>query len=860
MKINDIRESFLSYFEDNDHKRVQSSSLVPLNDPTLMFSNSGMVQFKNVFTGLESRNYSRAVTSQKCIRAGGKHNDLENVGYTLRHHTFFEMLGNFSFGDYFKEDAIYYAWNFITKELSISPDKLYVTIYHDDEQAYDAWKKISGFSDNKIIRISTKDNFWSMGDTGPCGPCSEIFYDHGESFKGKPPSELDETEDRFVEIWNLVFMQYEQINEQKRIDLPKPSIDTGMGIERIAAVLQGTNDNYEVDAIKRIIENSIDLTGNNNVNFSSSHRVIADHLRASCFLIADGVLPSNEGRGYVLRRIMRRAMRHVHLLKYNDTLMFKLVPTLLDEMKEAYPELIQANSLISETLKYEELKFKKLLERGMSQLNEESSELNEGDTLSGASAFKLYDTYGFPIDLTQDILKSKNINVDTEEFENKLEQQRDLARSSWSGSGDSETEKIWFELNAKFSPTEFLGYSINETESKVISIISNGKECKTLRSSESGTLILNQTVFYAESGGQIGDQGKIFGKDFIFQVNDTKKNGNLILHIGTIIEGEISTNDQVKCLINEERRNNCRSYHSATHILHQALRDELGNHVAQKGSLVSHDKLRFDFSHHLALSQNEINAVELKINKVINNATDVSTKLMSPEDAIKEGALALFGEKYTDEVRVVSIGELNNKTYSIELCGGTHVNNTSEIGKVKLISESSAASGIRRIEALRGNDLAKYNEAINSKKQQSDIKKEELKKSNEILMSNLSKIKEEIDNQIKSKDYNRVVLLYCENIKSNELRPLVDYSKKAQQNNGIVVLCSKNQEKLSFVVGVTKNLTDLIGADEIAKYASSISNGKGGGGRKDFAQSGGFAINQKSQTDKIHKFIIDKLD
>ena len=860
MKIKDIRESFLSYFEDNDHKRVQSSSLVPLNDPTLMFSNSGMVQFKNVFTGLESRDYSRAVTSQKCIRAGGKHNDLENVGYTLRHHTFFEMLGNFSFGDYFKEDAIHYAWNFITKELSISPDRLYVTIYHDDEQAYDAWKKISGFSDNKIIRISTKDNFWSMGDTGPCGPCSEIFYDHGESFKGKPPSELDETEDRFVEIWNLVFMQYEQINEEKRIDLPKPSIDTGMGIERIAAVLQGTNDNYEVDAIKRIIENSIELTGNNDVNFSSSHRVIADHLRASCFLIADGVLPSNEGRGYVLRRIMRRAMRHVHLLKYNDTLMFKLVPTLLDEMKEAYPELIQANSLISETLKYEELKFKKLLERGMSQLNEESSELNEGDTLSGASAFKLYDTYGFPIDLTQDILKSKNINVDTEEFEDKLEQQRNLARSSWSGSGDSKTEKIWFELNAKLNPTEFLGYSVNETESAVISIISNGKECKTLKSSESGTLILNQTVFYAESGGQIGDQGKIFGNDFTFQVNDTKKKGNLILHIGTITEGKINKNDQVKCHINEERRNNCRSYHSATHILHQALRDELGGHVAQKGSLVSHDKLRFDFSHHLAMSQNEINAVELKINKVINKATDVSTKLMSPEDAIKEGALALFGEKYTDEVRVVSIGELNNKTYSIELCGGTHVNNTSEIGKVKLISESSAASGIRRIEAVRGNDLAKYNESINSKKQQSDIKKEELKKSNEILMSNLSTIKEEIDSQIKSKNYNRVIFQYCENIKSNELRPLVDYSKKAQQNNGIVVLCSKNDEKLSFVVGVTENLTDLIGADEIAKYASSISNGKGGGGRKDFAQSGGIAMDQKSQRDKIYKFIIDKLD
>ena len=514
--VNDIRKAFIDYFVANGHYAVDSGPLVPVNDPSLMFTNAGMVQFKNVFTGIETRNYSKAVTSQKCVRAGGKHNDLENVGYTARHHTFFEMLGNFSFGDYFKDEAIYYAWNFITKELSISPDKLYVTIYHDDEQAYEAWKKISSFDDNKIIRIGTKDNFWSMGDTGPCGPCSEIFYDHGNSFKGKPPSELDETEDRFVEIWNLVFMQYEQINENERIDLPKPSIDTGMGIERIAAVLQGTNDNYEVDSIKRIIENSIELTRNNEKKFLSSHRVIADHLRSSCFLIADGVLPSNEGRGYVLRRIMRRAMRHVHLLQYNDVLMTKLVPTLINEMKYAYPELVRADSLITETLKYEEIKFKKLLDRGIKHLEEESSNLNEGDTLSGISAFKLYDTYGFPLDLTEDILRSKNINVDKSQFESQLEEQRKLARSNWSGSGDQETEKIWFSLNQKIKPTEFLGYTNNDSESTVLSIVTDGKETNNLKKGEQSILILNQTVFYAESGGQIGDEGLILNNKFKF--------------------------------------------------------------------------------------------------------------------------------------------------------------------------------------------------------------------------------------------------------------------------------------------------------------------------------------------------------
>ena len=859
MKINDIRESFLGYFESNDHERVRSSSLVPLNDPTLMFSNSGMVQFKNVFTGLESRDYSRAVTAQKCIRAGGKHNDLENVGYTLRHHTFFEMLGNFSFGDYFKEEAIYYAWNFITKELSISPDKLYVTIYHDDEQAYEAWKKISSFDDNKIIRIGTKDNFWSMGDTGPCGPCSEIFYDHGNSFKGKPPSELDETEDRFVEIWNLVFMQYEQINENERIDLPKPSIDTGMGIERIAAVLQGTNDNYEVDSIKRIIENSIELTRNNEKKFLSSHRVIADHLRSSCFLIADGVLPSNEGRGYVLRRIMRRAMRHVHLLQYNDVLMTKLVPTLINEMKDAYPELVRANSLITETLKYEEIKFKKLLDRGIKHLEEESSNLNEGDTLSGISAFKLYDTYGFPLDLTEDILRSKNINVDKSQFESQLEEQRKLARSNWSGSGDQETEKIWFSLNQKIKPTEFLGYTNNDSESTVLSIVTDGKETNNLKKGEQSILILNQTVFYAESGGQIGDEGLILNNKFKFIVSDTKRKGGIIIHIGSVSEGKISVGENVTCKINEEKRNNCRSYHSATHILHQALRDALGTHVAQKGSLVSNDKLRFDFSHHKAMTDKEVNEVEEKANLIINNETDVVTRLMTPEDAINDGALALFGEKYSDEVRVISIGELNGKTYSMELCGGTHVQNTREIGKVKVVSESSASSGIRRIEALRGEDLANYEKSKSEEviaQQKKSIEMENEKKES---LNNIEAFKKHIETKIQSDTKNQVIIEICLDLKPGELRPVIDNIKKQFHSEGIIVLLVINDDRLSFLVGVTETLSKKISAVEIAQYASSISGGKGGGGRADFAQSGGQLINEKEQLDQISLFIEDKL-
>ena len=579
MKINSLRDSFISYFVKNGHKHVHSSPLVPQNDPTLMFANSGMVQFKNVFTGLEKTDFNRAVTAQKCIRAGGKHNDLENVGYTLRHHTFFEMLGNFSFGDYFKDDAIDYAWRFITSELGINKDKLCVTIYHDDEQAYNAWKKITGFSDDKIIRISTKDNFWSMGETGPCGPCSEIFYDHGENYIGKPPSEADETGDRFVEIWNLVFMQYEQVDSENRIDLPRPSIDTGMGIERIAAVMQGTNDNYQVDSILEIINHSKELTKNDNENLISSHRVIADHLRSSCFLIADGVLPSNEGRGYVLRRIMRRAMRHVHILNYNDLLMHKLAPTLISNMKMSYPELERAESLINETLKYEEQRFRDLLSRGIKQLDTMIDNLNGKTILNGQSAFKLYDTYGFPIDLTQDILRNKKIEVDIDDFKKCLEDQKEKARSNWTGSGGTATDKIWFELNKSLSPTEFLGYTSEKTEGSIISIIKEGVLVDSLHNGDNGSLILNQTVFYAESGGQIGDTGTIEADNFEFEVSDTQKKGNLYVHHGKVIRGDIKKGTGAHLSINSARRSSCKTYHSATHILHQALREVLGDHV-----------------------------------------------------------------------------------------------------------------------------------------------------------------------------------------------------------------------------------------------------------------------------------------
>ena len=859
MRINDLRNAFISYFENKGHKHVHSSPLVPQNDPTLMFANSGMVQFKNVFTGLENRDYKRAVTAQKCIRAGGKHNDLENVGYTLRHHTFFEMLGNFSFGDYFKEDAIDYAWKFITSELAINKDKLCVTIYHDDEQAYESWKKVAGLSDDRIIRISTKDNFWSMGETGPCGPCSEIFYDHGDQFNGKLPSEADETGDRFVEIWNLVFMQFEQLNSNERIDLPKPSIDTGMGIERIAAVMQGTNDNYQVDSIKEIIGNSIELTKSDDNKLISSHRVIADHLRSSCFLIADGVLPSNEGRGYVLRRIMRRAMRHVHLLDYNDTLMHQLVPTLMLNMKEAYPELLRAEILIKETLKYEEEKFKNLLDKGISQLDNITKDLGSGDTFPGDSAFKLYDTYGFPIDLTQDILRSNNISIDIDGFNKKLEAQKELARKNWSGAGGSVTNKIWFELNKELLATEFLGYNGIETQGEVLSIIKDDNRVTELKEKEEGIIMLNQTVFYAESGGQIGDTGVIQGEDFEFSVMDTQKKDKLILHIGVMIKGTIKNGSNAVLSVNQKQRNDCKAYHSATHILHQSLRDRLGEHVTQKGSLVSNDKLRFDFSHHKSMTNLEIEDVQNKVNEIIKTGSKVETLVMSPDDAVKAGALALFGEKYSDEVRVLKIGKFNDKTYSTELCGGTHVSNTNEIGELKIVSESSAASGVRRIEALRGDDLLKFNEEKKKEGLKSEEKKQDIKKEKEVSTENIKQLKEAIELSIGNNSDHNIIIEFCENVLINELRPLIDKYKKLISDHGVIILCAKKNDKLSFLIGVTDQLTDKIGADEIAKFASSISNGKGGGGRKDFAQSGGMLINEDNQKKELREFIIGKL-
>ena len=859
MRINDIRSKFLDYFNSNEHEIVHSSPLVPMNDPTLMFANSGMVQFKNVFTGIEKRDYKRAVTAQKCIRAGGKHNDLENVGYTLRHHTFFEMLGNFSFGDYFKDEAIDYAWKFITKELGISADKLYVTIYHDDEQAYNAWKKVSGFNDKKIIRISTNDNFWSMGDTGPCGPCSEIFYDHGKNFKGKPPSEADETDDRFVEIWNLVFMQYEQVDNDTRIDLPSPSIDTGMGIERIAAVLQGTNDNYKIDSIQKLIDHSIDITKKNNELLNSSHRVIADHLRSSCFLIADGVLPSNEGRGYVLRRIMRRAMRHVHLLGYKKELMHLLAPTLITEMNNAYPELGRAEKLILETLRYEEQRFKELLERGIKHLDNEVKNIKSGDIFPGESAFKLYDTYGFPVDLTQDILKTKQLEIDISGFEKKLNEQKESARKNWSGSGSNQTEKIWFTLSDKIQATEFIGYNNEESEAQVLGIISEGKQLEEIEANKECSIILNQTVFYAESGGQIGDTGSIYSDDCQFEVTDTQKRQNLIIHNGILKKGKMSTNLHVNLKINHEKRASCKAYHSATHILHQALRDTLGEHVTQKGSLVSYDKLRFDFSHHRPMTGDEIENVENIANEVIKNSSDVETKLMNSEDAINSGALALFGEKYADEVRVLSIGLKEDKTYSTELCGGTHVNNTSEIGDFKIISESSVSSGIRRIEALRAKDLDNYKKKKLSEESELEEKKIESEKLKEISVKNISEIKKQINDTVKQDNETHLIIKFYDDLKVSDLRNVVDYAKKTFKNEGVIVLGAKNNNKISYLVGVSDELSNNLGANDIAQFASSVSNGKGGGGRKDFAQSGGELINENKQIDQIKSFIISKL-
>ena len=706
--LNEIRSTFLKYFEKNDHKIVESSNLVPNNDPTLMFANSGMVQFKNVFTGLEKRDYKRATTSQKCVRAGGKHNDLENVGYTPRHHTFFEMLGNFSFGDYFKEKAIFYAWDLITKDFGLDKNRLYFTVFSDDDEAFNLWKKITGFNDDRIIRIPTSDNFWSMGETGPCGPCSEIFYDHGDHLKGGLPGTKDQDGDRYIEIWNLVFMQYEQVSKEKRIDLPKPSVDTGMGLERIAALLQGTHDNYKTDHFIKLI-NSISETIKikpSETNLSS-FRVIADHLRASSFLLAEGVLPSNEGRGYVLRRIMRRGMRHCHLLGSKEPVFFNIFKTLMNEMSGNYPELIRAESLIKETLRMEEEKFLVLLDRGMKILNDEINNVDK--KLSGEVAFKLYDTYGFPLDLTEDILKNKSLTLDHKKFDDLMIKSKELAKKNWKGSGDSSVDEIWFGIKDKVGPTEFLGYEYEHAEAVIQKIVKNNKEVENLKDGDEGIIILNQTPFYGESGGQVGDSGTIKSGENIFEVNDVqKKLGNLFVHYGKMRNGNLKINENVELKIDDEKRNNVRAYHSATHLLHESLRRILGTHVTQKGSLVAPDRLRFDFSHMKPISSDELEKIDNSVNEVVQKKSEVITRIMTPKEGIEHGALALFGEKYGDEVRVVFMGDEGNKYFSTELCGGTHVRNTGDVGKFKIISQSAIASGVRRVEALRDKQLEEF--------------------------------------------------------------------------------------------------------------------------------------------------------
>ncbi len=868
--LTDVRKKFLDYFKKNNHKIVDSSNLVPNNDPTLMFTNSGMVQFKNVFTGLEKRDYKTATTSQKCVRAGGKHNDLENVGYTPRHHTFFEMLGNFSFGDYFKEQAIIHAWNLLTKDFQLPKEKLSVTVYHEDEESSKLWKKIAGLSDDKIIKIATSDNFWSMGDTGPCGPCSEIFYDHGEKLKGGPPGSPDEDGDRFIEIWNLVFMQYEQISKDKRINLPKPSVDTGMGLERMTAVLQGTHDNYKIDHFKKIMSASSDLLKSPiNVSTIASHRVIADHLRASSFLIAEGILPSNEGRGYVLRRIMRRGMRHAHSLGSKDPVFYKLFDILLNEMKSSYPELITGKELIIETLKNEEEKFSSLLERGMKILDENLTKVSN-KTFPGSTAFKLYDTYGFPLDLTADILKGKGIKVDNVGFEKEMEKSKALARANWKGSGDRSVEERWFKIREEINPTEFLGYEFDKAEGVVIKILKDGKFVASASAGDEVEIITNQTPFYGESGGQVGDQGYIFNSNCKIKINDTqKKMGDLFVHYGKIEKGSISISQNVNLEIDVLKRNNSKAYHSATHLLHESLRRTLGKHVTQKGSLVSPERLRFDFSHNKPIEKDEMTKINKIVNEIVVGSTDVQTRIMTPKEAVGMGALALFGEKYGEEVRVVFMGKENNGFFSTELCGGTHVKNTKEVGKFKVISQSSIASGVRRVEALRDKQLEVYEKTQKQDKSQKElnlkdeitlIKKELQKlkinpdyKDNLNLTENLKNLNKQLNkvkiervkkdkskNIIQDKKIGDIIIReqVLKDFPSKELRNIIDEGKK-DIKSGIVVVISTFEDKVGLAVGITKDLTSKYDAVDFVKAASVILGGKGGGGRKDFAQAGG---------------------
>jgi len=861
---NDIRRSFLDYFARHEHAEVASAPLVPFSDPTLMFVNAGMVPFKNSFTGLETPPAPRATSAQKCVRAGGKHNDLDNVGYTARHHTFFEMLGNFSFGDYFKEQAILHAWTLLTKEWGLDKDRMLVTVYHTDDEAFDLWKKLTGFADERIIRIPTKDNFWAMGSDGPCGPCSEIFYDHGDHIWGGPPGSPEEDGDRFVEIWNLVFMQFTQEADEIVGDLPKPSIDTGMGIERIAAVMQGVHDNYDTDTFRNLIAASEGLTGvKAEGDSTASHRVIADHLRSTSFLMADGVLPSNEGRGYVLRRIMRRAMRHAHLLGASEPLMHRLVPALVTEMGQAYPELQRGQALIQEVLEREETQFRRTLDKGLKLLDEATGTMDEGGTLDGGTAFKLYDTYGFPYDLTEDALRSRGITVDKEGFDAAMEQQKAAARAAWKGSGQSASEEVWFDLADTQGSTEFTGYNSTTGEAEVVAIVKDGAQVQSAEAGDEVVVLTNQTPFYGESGGQTGDAGRIWTPEGLeFAVETTNKPlGRLHTHVGKLTGGSVKVGDAVHLEVDAERRDRIRANHSATHLVHAALRNRLGDHVTQKGSLVSEDRFRFDFSHPKPLSDDDIAAIEAEVNEEIRANEQVGTRLMTPDDAVAAGALALFGEKYGDEVRVLSMGRRGGegRNYSVELCGGTHVKATGDIGLFKIVSESAVSSGVRRIEALTGeaarNWLVARDEAVRSIAGTLKTSPDEAPARVVALVEERKRLEKELaearralalggrssgDAGPADEDIGGVTFTgqVVEGLNPKELRPLLDEAKN-RIGSGIAALCAVNDGKAAFAVGVTDDLVERFSAVDLVRVGVEALGGKGGGGRPDMAQGGG---------------------
>ena len=872
--LNDIRSTFLDFYARQGHKVLPSSPLVPRNDPTLMFVNSGMVQFKNLFTGVETQDYTRAATAQKCVRAGGKHNDLDNVGYTARHHTFFEMMGNFSFGDYFKQEAIVYAWEMLTKEFCIPKEKLIVTVYHDDHEAAEIWKKVAGFSDDKIIRIETDDNFWMMGPTGPCGPSSEIFYDHGEHIWGGPPGSADEDGDRFVEIWNLVFMQFEQFEDGNRAPLLSQSIDTGMGIERVAALLQGTNDNYSTDLIRSLIEASANATSSDpDGPDKTHHRVIADHLRSTSFLIADGVLPSKDGRGYVLRRIMRRAMRHAHLIGAEDPLLHRLVPSLVQQMGAAYPELVQAQAMIEETLLQEETRFRTTLDRGLKLLEDEISQLRPGGSLPGKTAFKLYDTFGFPLDLTQDALRDEKMTVDTEGFDVAMSEQKAKARAAWSGSGEIADDSMWFDLLDTHGATEFLGYDAEKSEGQLLALVEATKELKTVSVGTTVQLIFNQTPFYAESGGQVGDTGQIKTDTGTLKITDTRKSAELIIHMGTVLEGSVSVGQFAQLAVDQTRRSQIRANHSATHLLHEALRRSLGEHVAQRGSLNDHDRLRFDFSHGQALTPKQLEEVQAEVNKYIRQNSHVETRIMTPDDARAIGAQALFGEKYGDEVRVISMGYLErskkgttSNTYSLELCGGTHVRQTGDIGCFILLGDAASSAGVRRIEAVTGSTANTYiqsqqsiiSEAANILKvQNSDltVRAKQLVDERKALKNEVTDLRRNLAmsggaGAQTSKPISVAGRLFLaevlQGVTGRDLPTLID-NKKAELKSGAVLLIAESDGKIAVAAGVTEDLTGILSAVDIVTIAVSELGGKGGGGRADMAQGGAKSAKNAAQ-------------